>query len=591
MQPDVDPRLTDGGRAERRVLWTLVAASAILRLAAWGAVAWNDTPPLFDEAAYLARAAGFAELVSAVVCGQPDQFQAAWKQAYGSGVWPPLNALLLSTAHALPGHEIALARLLTALVSALTTGVVYRLTCRLAGSRAGLAAAILHIVYPSFVAFSHLLWSETLYVLFTLLALDAAARLLDARPGVRWRYAVLAGLFVGLAGLARASVLALLVAIVVVLAVRLRGMRGRVVAPAVVIAVSVLVVSPWLAALRAGEGRFVLLSTENGYNLLLGNNPWFTDELNRRQASLAVDERMRATGLSRDEAAQQIAGEFIRHDPLGFAGRWTDRMRRHLLLDWFVLRHVLYCAYPPIAPLVPAVLMPALGFALIVVFAAAARGAVVPGAALRHRSLFLVAALCTAAMQSVSMANGRMSLPIFAILLPLAGAGAADGLARRKWTGLLFLVGAGAAYWALNTSAPPIALHGPAVVSSYYAGAARWIAAWSGLKLGTRDHFELRFGGQAPGEAIQVDLIGDGYAFEPGGGTSRVWRTDESRTMSFFAASDAPPQPITVRLTRTRDRHTAQISPVQAGYWRQERPTGLEDVTIQWRGAVIMTDP
>lgn len=215
----------------------------------------------------------------------------------------------------------------------------------------------------------------------------------------------------------------------------------------------------------------------------------------------------------------------------------------------------------------------------------------VSAAGLRHRSLFRVAALCTAAVQSVSMANGRMSLPVLAMLLPLAGAGVAHCLARREWTDLLFLAGAGAAFWALNPSTPPIALHGPAVVSSYYADAARWIAAWSGLKLGTRDHFELRFGGQAPGEAIQDGLVGEGYVFEPGGGTSRLRRTDEPRTMSVFVASEAPPQPITLRLTRTRDGHAAQISPVQASAWRHARATGLEDVTIQWRGAVMMTDP
>ncbi|MEP0847249.1 MAG: hypothetical protein HRF50_10585 [Phycisphaerae bacterium] len=61
--------------------------------------------------------------------------------------------------------------------------------------------------------------------------------------------------------------------------------------------------------------------------------------------------------------------------------------------------------------------------------------------------------------------------------------------------------------------------------------------------------------------------------------------------MSFVVASDAPTQPITLHLARTRDRNTVQIRRVQAGSRRQARPTGLDDVTIRWRGAVIMTAP
>jgi hypothetical protein len=118
---------------------------------------------------------------------------------------------------------------------------------------------------------------------------------------------------------------------------------------------------------------------------------------------------------------------------------------------------------------------------VLALLAATARGVFVPGVALRDRSLFPAAAPSTAAVRSVSMANGRIRLPVLAMLLPLAGAGAPDVLTRRRWTGLLLGIGAGVGYRALHASTPPVALHGLVVVSSRHAGAAGWIAARSGV--------------------------------------------------------------------------------------------------------------
>ena len=99
--------------------------------------------------------------------------------------------------------------MLQALLSILTSFLVYRIACRLRGERAGLAAGTFVAFYPSHVAFSHLLWAETLFLLLVTAALH---QLLATDERGCLRSAVLAGLILGLATLVRSVGVVLLAA-------------------------------------------------------------------------------------------------------------------------------------------------------------------------------------------------------------------------------------------------------------------------------------------------------------------------------------------------------------------------------------------
>ena len=69
------------------------------------------------------------------------------------------------------GDRVSVARGGNVLLSAVTLGLIFLVARRLAGERAGLVAAALAAAYPVFIAFSHYLLSETLYVFLLLAAL------------------------------------------------------------------------------------------------------------------------------------------------------------------------------------------------------------------------------------------------------------------------------------------------------------------------------------------------------------------------------------------------------------------------------------
>jgi len=197
-----------------RTISALFLLSLVVRLAVWAPVVHSDTLPLYDETSYLRRALAYERLAKSYLGGgifwaEPSAADA--EQAYFRGVWPPLHPLLIGLVFGVVGRSLALARLVVVLQSAATTCVVFALTSRLATRRAALVAAGIHIVYPSFLAYSHLLWSETTYILACLGGLYLAVRTVEEERAKRQvLFAVLSGACLGLAGLARAAVLPLL---------------------------------------------------------------------------------------------------------------------------------------------------------------------------------------------------------------------------------------------------------------------------------------------------------------------------------------------------------------------------------------------
>lgn len=93
-----------------------------------------------------------------------------------------------------------LARAANVLVGALAVVPAFGIGRRLGGTRVGVATALIVALYPSFVAFSHYLWSETLFVALSALGLWWTL-LADERRRLGW--ACLAGVTFGLAALTR----------------------------------------------------------------------------------------------------------------------------------------------------------------------------------------------------------------------------------------------------------------------------------------------------------------------------------------------------------------------------------------------------
>ena len=185
--------------ASRRTLVLLFVASFLVRLPFLLFAGAHDVQPLYDEANYVGRAEAMGVVLDNLLAGR-ESSAFEWRSTYRGGVWPPLHPLLLLLGLR-TGLGVVGARLVVLLLSALTTPLVFLVARRFTSRRGALCAAALHVVYPSFVAFGHLLWSETLFLFFLFATLWAFGRLVasdDAAPDpTGWKRALLAGLLLG----------------------------------------------------------------------------------------------------------------------------------------------------------------------------------------------------------------------------------------------------------------------------------------------------------------------------------------------------------------------------------------------------------
>ena len=568
----------------RRTLFLVFALSLAVRALAWVLVVTSDVKPIFDEAGYFRRAEGMLDIVRNAFSGTSSTPE-EWRQAYGGGLWPPLHPLVLVPGAWLGG--VTGARLVVVLVSSSTTPLVFLVTRRLTDRKAALCAALAHALYPSFVAFSHLLWSETLFIFFVFATLLGYLRLTGGGPGGEVRRALVAGTLLGLAGLTRATVMPFLVVLPIWCGWRLA--RRRVLLPLVSLLAAALVLSPWLVVQYRMLGQFVPISTRGGFNFYLGNNPYIEAGQDSVIASPAGKERvdqtlareMEVRSLSPDDTATELALENIRDDPGAFVERILLRLRLLWNLDGTVVRHVFKVVYPPLPAFAVAgiVVALALGYLGLVVLAAYGFGQ----GALAHRWLLLVLAAACSAVPTLCFGLPRLNLPSLALLLPLAG----HGLARWRTPtrgALLLALGCAALAGYVLIRGLPVLFERHASPSLVYGDLVRRVDE----RLGTRSLFSDSFGLRNLGDAdkaLNVRLLDE-----------RQWLLGQDRSRRGFSlvlpghceevkidvVSDSWESTLALRLASPPGR--ADIELLDSELWRIWRPSGIDDVEIRWYG-------
>jgi 4-amino-4-deoxy-L-arabinose transferase-like glycosyltransferase len=184
---------------------------------------------------------------------------------------PPLFSIALAGVYELSGASNAsrrweAGRLFEAAMGALAVGLVFELALMLFGPLVAIAAGGLAAVYPPLVLVGSSLMSESV---FLPLALGAVLAALKARQDPKgWKWQVAAGALGGLAALTRESGVVLLAGLCW-LAWSGRPWRswGALRAPAMVLAVAILVLTPWAIRNASTFGQFEPLTTGTGYAL------------------------------------------------------------------------------------------------------------------------------------------------------------------------------------------------------------------------------------------------------------------------------------------------------------------------------------
>ena len=419
-----------------RALLAILAGSLLVRLVL--AVLAEHNAPVLDEGAYLQLARGLAT-----------------GGGYDGTFRPPLYPAFMAASLAIGAGTLGV-RLAQAFLGTVAVLLTWHLADRAAGRTAAVAAAVIVACDPTLIAFSHRLWSETVFIVLLLGALDLVAHPLERQRTVRW---AAAGLLLGLATLTRPMIITFLPFLLAwtgwqVWAGGQAGSSdgqtdgragGRWVTAGIRYAVLVVacfaVVLPWTWRNYRTTNAVILVDSNGPFNILVGSEAQaaFVDKDDLWSAAFGrVGGEAYQDLVARDAArAQDLAMEGALHNmreaPLRFAAKsWWEA--GHLwTMDSFLLRHLRNGWYGGGVPRLatPLVTVFSAGFFVVLVLSALAGLAVTPASPLRGLTLMLL--LHSTALFAVTYALSRYSVPLH----PLLGVFAAVALVARGRLGVL----------------------------------------------------------------------------------------------------------------------------------------------------------
>ncbi len=415
---------------ERWILAGLLALACALRVAH---VLASRASPLFD--APQMDALYHVEWARAFAAGERFQTPPFFRA--------PLYPWLLGSELWLFGDSLLIPRLVQALLGTAATLCVYLCARRAFGLRAAWIAGLLWACNWVGIFFDGELLLETLAVPLYLLGLWLALGLAD-QPHPRRAFVV--GAVFGLSALVRPNVLLFMPVLALWLFVRARAQHGRpILATALLAAGTLLPILPITLYNTVAGHDFVLIASQAGVNLWIGNNPASDgssavvpgtreDWWGGYRDAIAQAERAEGRSLKPSEVSQHFAHralDFARTQPRAWLRLLVHKAR---LFTWNAELgnneepRFLFERFSPLAPLT------ALGFAWL--FALGILG--LAGSwrtAWKHLPLWGFLATYSASIV-VYFVNARFRLPILPCLAIYAGAAVAwmtDSVHARRW--------------------------------------------------------------------------------------------------------------------------------------------------------------
>ena len=286
----------------RRRLLTIVGVALLLR------VVWAALIPVMPQSDVLAYDTFARNLAINGVFG--------WAKTEPFAYWPPGTSMFYAAVYRVAGFDyvgIVIANLVVALGMMVCTA---RVVARFLGARVALWSVELLAVWPTLIMLTTLLMSEPLFLFLTIAALDAWT----APRSSRVMRGLVAGVLLGAASLVR-PVAPLLPFIFAVAMLLYAGWRRENVLSQLSLAfwavlAMACVIAPWTWRNYQLLGHFVLISTNGGVNLWMGNVPGSDGYFLNLPASVSGMNAYQA-----DQFLGALAKQYILADPLGFVGR------------------------------------------------------------------------------------------------------------------------------------------------------------------------------------------------------------------------------------------------------------------------------
>lgn len=247
-------------RGEKRwmtLVWTAALAIQLIYLAE-GFKDPSFLEPIIDASSY-------DQLARDITAGQFLPDGAFWQ--------PPFYQYFLAGIYFLAGPHILAAKLAQALIGATSCLLTYLIGRRFFSRATGIIAGLITAVYGPMIFFNGRLLSTGLEVFLYLFALWLLLIASESPRPSRW---LACGLVTGLAAITRPSILVLLaegLAVIIVLSLKQRSYRAWAASAACLVLGTSLTIAPATLGNYLVERRLVLISTNGGINLFIGNNP------------------------------------------------------------------------------------------------------------------------------------------------------------------------------------------------------------------------------------------------------------------------------------------------------------------------------
>lgn len=403
-----------------RALLLALAAVALGGLLRWAVMdATFPVHPVGDEL-YYARVAGN------IAAGEGHLFDSPDLRA----LRPPANSYLLSVVitdadgptryFPLPLRRVMRLQVVIGTLLIAASGV---LAYTLFGARAAVIACAIAALYPTFVAFSHYFWSESLFALLVTLALSTAVLAEQRRSSLG--LVLFAGALFGLSALTR-EVGLVIAGCCGLWWVAFAGPDGRVRAlgrATLLVGSALLVVLPWTVRNYAELNHFVPISTIGWFTTAEGNLSVDSDptvSYQKRRRSFINEYLQHPEEIARMQFARTRALEEIRSaGPLWFGKKLIRNLPPLLQPDSFLFYKLGMRAYGDVSLGSVRMLVLAHAVTYLGIVALAVMGAsIVSRPAPRHLLLLILSAVVL--LHVATLANSRYRVPLMPFVISFA---------------------------------------------------------------------------------------------------------------------------------------------------------------------------
>lgn len=239
-----------------------------------------------------------------------------WECNSPTAFWPVGTSFTYSVLYYIFGHQYLPIIILNLLLACVTIVLSIYLAEQWFGRRVGAITGLLLAIWPSQIQFTTVLASEQLFT-----ALSVAALFLWSYDRINlWLRAVIVGIVLAATTYVRPTAILIPALLLFLRYVSTREIVKSVTATLIVFAMMAMLIAPWTIRNAQVFGQFVLVSTNGGSNLWMGNNPASTG-----QYMELPPETQEMNEAERDKYLKSIAVAHIKEKPLLFATRVLQR--------------------------------------------------------------------------------------------------------------------------------------------------------------------------------------------------------------------------------------------------------------------------